>query len=255
VIRVSVVIPALNESPRIARAVQSAWELAPSTAAAAGVEVAEVIVVDGQSDDATAEIARHAGATVVQAARGRGTQLRAGVEASTGEVVVFLHADNRLGPNAGSALANALREERTLWGAFRQRIEAPGAVYRAIEWGNACRVSLLGLAYGDQAMFVRRDALDRVGGAPPLPLMEDVALSQRLRRLARPLLLPGPVYVSPRRWQRRGALLQTATNCLLVAKFLAGVPAERLAKEYARGREQGPGPGQSHREAPGPTGG
>jgi rSAM/selenodomain-associated transferase 2 len=230
VIRVSVVIPALNESARIAQAVRSAWDLATP-----GGLVVEVIVVEGGSDDGTDEVARQAGATVIRAPRGRGTQLSAGVEASTGEVLVVLHADNRLGPGVGPSLAAALRDERTVWGAFRQRIEAQGIAYRAIERGNAWRVSLLGLPYGDQAMFFRRRALDKSGGVPPIPLMEDVVLSQRMRKLARPVLLPGPVFVSPRRWQRRGALRQTAANWVLLAKFLAGVPAERLAADYARG--------------------
>jgi rSAM/selenodomain-associated transferase 2 len=233
---VSVVIPALNESPRIAHSVRSAWGLAQPGGAAVGGAV-EVIVVDGGSDDGTEGVAQQEGATVIRAPRGRGTQLRAGVEASSGDTLVFLHADNHLGPGSGPALGTALRDERTLWGAFRQRIEAPGQVYRAIEFGNAWRARALGLPYGDQAMFVRRSALEHVGGVPPIALMEDVALSQRLKKLARPVLLPGPVFVSARRWQRRGALRQTGANWLLLAKFLAGVPAETLAEAYARGRD------------------
>lgn len=226
--RLSVVIPTLNERSNVVDCVTSARGLA---AGAEGVEV-EVVVSDGGSDDGTADLAAEAGATVVSGEPGRGRQLRAGVAASSGDVVLMLHADTRLPPEAGAQLAASLANPRVGAGAFRQRIDAPGALYRWLEAGNAFRACRFGLPYGDQAIFVRRELLDAVGGVPDLPLMEDVALLQRVRWRAWPVLLPGPLTVSARRWRRSGVVRQTALNWSLLAAFTVGVPAGRLAAWY-----------------------
>ena len=119
-------------------------------------------------------------------------------------------------------------------GAFSQRIDAGGLAFRLLEWGNARRARWLGLPYGDQAIFVRREAFFAAGGFPDVPLMEDVLLMQRLRRRAWPLLLPGPVHVSARRWQRHGVVRQTIRNWALLAAFASGISPERLARYYRR---------------------
>ena len=224
--RLSVVIPTLNEEANVAACVAAALALA---------EHVEVVVADGGSEDETVAVSRRAGATVMTSLPGRGTQLRTGFEATTGDVVLMLHADTRLTAEAGSQLAEAIANPRVGCGAFRQRIDADGIAYRGLEVGNALRARCLGLPYGDQAIFVRRSLLEGVGGVPDLPLMEDVALMQRLRWRAWPVLLPGPLTVSARRWRRRGVLRQTMTNWTLVAAFTVGVPAARLAKRYEHG--------------------
>lgn len=224
----SVVVPTLNEASRVARAVDSALGLARGWGG--GVEV---VVSDGGSADATREHALAAGARVVTGSPGRGTQLRRGVEATTGAVVLLLHADATLDPEGGAHLARALADPRVAWGAFRQRIDDAGLAYRLIERGNAFRARRLALPYGDQAVFARRAALDAVGGVPALPLMEDVDLARRLRRAAgRPALLEGPVTVSARRWRRYGVALQTARNGALLSAYLLGASPERLARWY-----------------------
>ena len=222
--RFSVVIPALNEAAVIRRAALSAWEAGAS----------EVIVADGGSDDETAALAAACGCRVTGAPCGRASQQNAGAHLATSDVLLFLHADGVLAPQVGGQLDDALSRRRAVWGAFRQRIEAPHWIYRWLETGNAQRVMWLGMPYGDQALFVRRQVYHELGGFAQVPLMEDVLLSQRLRRRSWPVLLSGPVYVSPRRWQRAGVIRQTVRNWLLVTAFSCGVSPQRLAAWYRR---------------------
>lgn len=222
--RFSVVIPALNEAAVIRRAALSAWE----------ADASEVIVADGGSDDDTAAIAAACGCRVTNAPRGRASQQNAGASQATADVLLFLHADGALAPQVGRQLAGAIRRPQVKCGAFRQRIEASGWRYRWLETGNAQRASWLGMPYGDQAIFVSRQVFDALGGFAEVPLLEDVLLMRRLRRRWWPVLLPGPVYVSPRRWQRNGMVRQTLRNWLMLAAFAGGIPPQRLANWYPR---------------------
>jgi rSAM/selenodomain-associated transferase 2 len=227
-VRISVIIPALNEAATIRRAALSAFN------AGAG----EVIVVDGGSRDETAAIADRCGCRVLQSPRGRAVQMNAGSRASSGNVLLFLHADGALAADCGRQIATALSRRRVTHGAFAQRIEAPGLTFRWLERGNALRVRWLGLPYGDQAIFVRRDAFERCGGFPRVPLLEDLLLMQRLRRRSWPVLLEGPVFVSPRRWHARGVLRQTLRNWAILSAFSCGVSPTTLARHYGRHDEQ-----------------
>jgi len=219
---ISVVIPALNEQATIGDAIASV--------AGAG----EVIVVDGGSGDATCEVAASAGATVIKTASpGRGLQLATGAGRCRFPILLFLHADNRLGGGVLEQIAEAFsaRPDRG-WGAMRQRIEPQKAVYRLLQWGNAWRVRYRGVPFGDQAMFVRRDWYDAAGGFENVPLMEDLRLAKRLRKRAWPILIDGPVWVSDRRWRRRGVVRQTMLNLSLQLAHGCGVSPGRLAKLY-----------------------
>lgn len=222
--RFSVIIPALNEAALIGRAVRSAWE--------AGA--AEVIVADGGSSDDTIAIALKENCRVVRAPPGRAVQQNAGARAASGDVLLFLHADAALAPNVRDQLAGAFQADNVICGALRQRIEAEGWIYRWLERGNALRVTWRGSPYGDQAIFVRRKAFLEAGSFPEVPLLEDLLLMQRLRRRSWPVLLPGPVYVSPRRWQRHGVLGQTLRNWSILARFSCGASPEKLARHYRR---------------------
>ena len=222
--RISVIIPALNEVGHVARAVASAWR--------AGAQ--EVLVADGGSSDATQRLAAAAGAMVINSPPGRAIQQNAAARCATGDVLLFLHADNWLAPDTGDQVRAALAGSDRIHGALRQRIEAEDGIYRWLERGNAERVRWLGLPYGDQAVFIRRAAFDSAGGWPEVPLLEDVILMRKLNRQAWPLLLTGPVHVSPRRWQRHGVLRQTLHNWRLLAAFALGVSAEQLAAQYRR---------------------
>ncbi|QDT69112.1 Glycosyl transferase family 2 [Planctomycetes bacterium MalM25] len=227
--KLSIVIPTLDEQGNLPRALGAVRGL---TAAWGGT--VETIVVDGGSQDGTVALAEEAGVRVLTSEPGRGRQLRAGCQAATGGAVLLLHADTVPCPAMGEQLAGALADPSIGCGAFRQRIDAPGVLYRWLEKGNAYRASRLRTPYGDQAIFVRSELLERVGGVPDLPLMEDVELMRRLRKHARPVLLDGPLTVSARRWRRRGVVRQTATNWALVLAYRCGVSPERLARWYGR---------------------
>ena len=117
-------------------------------------------------------------------------------------------------------------------GAFRQRIDAAGWLYRWLERGNAWRARRWARPLGDQGIFVRRGLFERIGGFPETALMEDVLLVRRIRQYSRPILLPGPIHISARRWQRHGVIRQTARNWLLLAAFGLGVNPDQLSAFY-----------------------
>lgn len=227
VLTVSVIIPAINEAARIERAVASAI--------AAGAE--ETIVVDGGSHDATPEKARRAGAKLIEATAGRAQQQNLGAAVASGQILLFLHADNWLGSEAIKQIretVSAAADQTPMWGALRQCIDAPGYRYRWLEAGNAWRVRRRGLPFGDQAIFIRKTLFESQGGFPEYQLMEDLLLAQRLRREHWPCLLPGPVHVDPRRWQTHGVLRQTWRNWRLQWQLARGANPDQLARQYRR---------------------
>lgn len=221
--RLSVIIPTWYEAANVARAVASAQ--------AAGAD--EVLVVDGGSQDATCAQAAAAGAVVRHTLPGRARQMNAGAAAAHGECLVFLHADNWLDPAACEHVRAALHHD-VQCGALHQRIDAPERRYRWLERGNAARVRWFGLAYGDQAIFVTRALFERVGGFPNVRFLEDFIFMRTVRRHTRPVLVPGLVHVSPRRWQEHGVVRQTARNWLLIAAYGVGVAPDRLARFYRK---------------------
>ena len=226
----SVVVPALNEA--------SALPALLSTLASGLPAGYEVVVADGGSTDGTPELAGSGGARIVAAPRGRGRQLRAGAAAADGEVLWFLHADARpdrgtMGEVARLATAHAAGAVLGAAHAARLAIDAPGAAYRVVEAGANLRSRLASLPYGDQGLLVARSHYEAVGGYPPWPLMEDVALVRALRRAGVPIrLLDGTVTVSARRWQRDGVVRRTLGNWRLLARFLAGADPEELVRRY-----------------------
>jgi len=219
---ISIIIPTLDESTAIASAVERAWATQPL----------EVLVVDGGSRDATCDIARQRGAQVIESTCGRARQQNVGAQQAQGDVLLFLHADNWLADDGLRQIAEALSDPSILSGAFRQRIDASGWIYRAIERGNAYRAGRYGLPYGDQGIFVRRHAFEAVDRFPEVRLMEDLLLTRRLRRLAKPVLLPGPLWVSARRWQKNGVVRQTLRNWSLLLAERLGAKPDTLARYY-----------------------
>jgi rSAM/selenodomain-associated transferase 2 len=214
----SVIIPALNEESRVAAAVSSVRGLA------------EVIVVDGGSEDATADVARRAGARVVVSPRGRGVQLDRGAREATGDWLVFLHADTRLEDGWPQALSSLPSD--VVGGAFRLAVDSPRRAYRVIEAGVALRCRLFRLPFGDQAIFARRAIYGIIGGFPPFPLMEDLVFSRRLGRAGRMAFPAVRAFTSARRWEEGGVVSTTVRNLGLQALYAAGFPPERLARLY-----------------------
>jgi len=220
--QVSVIIPALNEVHLIANAIHSAYQ--------AGMR--EVIVADGGSHDATFDVATECGARVITCAPGRSQQQNAAARVASGDVLMFLHADSQLPPDALAAMKSALATPGTVAGAFQQRIDAPGWLFRLIEKGNAWRVRWFGMAYGDQGIFLRSQLFEEVGGFPVSRLMEDVLLMRQIRRHGRVVLVAGPLCTSARRWQKNGIFRQTLTNWLILTAERCGISPDRLALFY-----------------------
>lgn len=219
---VSVIIPTLNEASCLAETLCRLRQQQPH----------EILVVDGSSTDATGAIAAAAADRLLSGPRGRAIQMNLGAAQASGDMLLFLHADCTLEPGALRAAERALRQRGVVAGCFRMTVTRPGLVYRLIDACATGRVRLTGLVYGDQGLFVERDRFLRLGGFPPLRLMEDVFISKGLRRQGRIVVAPKRIFVSPRRWQRHGVVRQTLRNWTLTALAAAGVHPDRLAAFY-----------------------
>lgn len=220
----SIIVPVLNEEPGIAAALAA---LAPLRAR--GVEV---IVVDGGSADRTADLARPFADRVIAAPTGRAVQMNAGADAARGDLLIFLHADTRLPENADRLVCAALAQGKRAWGRFDVRIDGARRLLAVIAAAMRLRSRLTGIATGDQAMFMTRDAFLAVGGFPAIALMEDIALSARLKRLSWPICLKARVVTSGRRWEKHGVMRTMLMMWRLRLAYSLGAEPARLARAY-----------------------
>lgn len=220
----AIVVPALNEEAGIAASLHA---LAPLRARGL-----EVIVVDGGSRDRTAELARPLCDRLIAAPRGRGAQMNAGAHVARGEVLLFLHADTRLPDDADRLVLDGLAASGRAWGRFDVRIEGRHPLFPLVAAMMNLRSRATGIATGDQAMFVNRSAFAAVGGYPDIPLMEDVVLSRRLKRLTRPLCVRARALTSGRRWEKHGVMRTILTMWRLRLAFFFGASPEKLASRY-----------------------
>jgi rSAM/selenodomain-associated transferase 2 len=218
----SIVVPVLNEAAEIETALQA---LAPLR-----TRGCEVIVVDGGSADDTLALAKSLSDRTIAAPRGRASQMNAGGATAKGDVLLFLHADTRLPENADALVIDALSRSRRAWGRFDVRF-TKGAL-PLIAWTMNVRSRLTGIATGDQAMFVTRKAFESVGGFPEIALMEDIALSARLKRISRSAYVSVRATTSPRRWQKHGAIRTVLLMWRLRLAYFFGAPPEALARAY-----------------------
>lgn len=223
---ISVIVPAMNEAALIQETLRSI----PSGDR-------EVLVVDGGSVDGTPEIAAPF-ARVLRSPGGRARQMNAGAAEARGNTLLFLHADTRLPPDGLEQVRAAVARE-AVWGGFRQRYNTPGLRSRLAATLSNVRLRLTGTVYGDQALFVRRDAFKRVGGFPDLPLMEDVVLSRRLKRIAPPAILRGPVVTSARRPEELGYLRYWLRCQKTKILFATGWNPEAIQDGYEKTRPPG----------------
>jgi len=223
---VSIIIPVLDEEAGIA----------DTLAAAAVTGAGEILVVDGGSRDRTRAIAEARGCRVVDAPRGRAAQMNAGAAAARGDVLLFLHADTWLPTDAVAELTRALSDERTVGGRFDVRLNGPEPIFRIIETLMNVRSRVTRIATGDQAIFVRRSVFEVLGGYAPIPIMEDVEFSARLKRRGRLACLRSRVQTSVRRWRRHGPWATIASMWWLRARYALGTSPYRLAHYYARVR-------------------
>jgi rSAM/selenodomain-associated transferase 2 len=223
IVKLTIILPVLNEAAGIEAALKALQQYR-----ARGVEI---VVADGASSDGTADIARGYADRVVNAPRGRAVQMNAGAAAVAGDVLLFLHADTQLPADADRLVMDGLARTGRSWGRFDVRFDSGGSL-RLVAAAMNLRSRATGIATGDQAMFVTRAAFDEVGGFPPIALMEDIALSVKLKSLGRPLCVSARVTTSGRRWRLRGTLRTVLLMWRLRLAYFCGADPAKLARVY-----------------------
>ena len=225
--RIGIVIPVLNEEARIVSCLE---RLRPLRA-----QGHEVIVVDGGSRDATRALAAPLCDRLLRSRPGRAAQMNLGARFAASDVILFLHADCELPEGGDQAIAQALADREPGWGWFDSRLSARAPLFGIIAALMNLRARLTAVCTGDQALFVSAELFHTAGGFPAIPLMEDIAISKKLRRLARPRPLARKVTSSARRWQRDGALRTILKMWRLRLLYFFGAAPEKLAASYYPG--------------------
>ncbi len=221
--KVSIILPVFNEEkniPKILKHLQSYRDAGH-----------EVVVVDGSSSDNTLMLAHDGADAVIVSQRGRALQMNNGAAVATGDVLLFLHADTFLPENALTLISDKAARNN-FWGRFDVRLSSDQFIYRVIEWFINKRSALTSIATGDQAIFIERKLFDALGGFPEIPLMEDVSLSIRLKKITPPLCLKQQVITSSRRWEVNGVLSTVLLMWKLRFYYFLGVSPERLKQLY-----------------------
>lgn len=220
----SIIVPTLDEANNIGSAL-----LALQPLRSAG---AEIIVSDGGSSNSTLDRARGWCDTAIIAPRGRASQMNAGASIARGNILLFLHADTRLPETAGEIIDEVFRDTTLKWGRFDIAFNSSKRSLRIIAAFMNMRSRWSGIATGDQAIFVRSDTFKEINGFPDIPLMEDIALSKQLKRIAPPLCLRAKCFTSARRWEQNGLLSTVILMWMLRLAFWFGVNPSRLAAVY-----------------------
>ncbi len=220
--KLTVIVPTLNEAAHLAASLSSL------------PREAEVVVCDGGSVDETLSMSTRSGARVVTGSRGRARQMNRGADAARGDTLLFLHADCTLGPDAYDQIQTALDNDDVVGGSFRMSIRDASWGLSWIAATSNARARYLQTPYGDQALFVRRSAFEKLGGFPDIPFMEDVALVRKLKRLGKLVCVDETGTTGARHWKQLGPARTTLLNWSMVTLYLLGVPAERLEPYYRR---------------------
>ena len=221
--RISVILPALNEEMTIGASLQALLELAPD----------EIIVVDGSSTDRTQQICARLRVKVIPSNRGRARQMNMGASQASGDVLLFLHADTKLPASALSDITAALRDPDCPGGRFDVEIDGSHWMLKLVAVLINQRSRLTRVATGDQAIFVRRSVFQSIGGFQDVPLMEDIAFCRALKHIGPIACLRSRVITSGRRWESDGVWRTIFTMWTLKLCYLAGVSPQRLKKYYA----------------------
>lgn len=228
----SIVIPVLHEGERILSLIDRVQAMRPA-------EPCEVIVVDGSPDLDTLRCLRGRNdVTALTAPVGRAKQMNRGASVARGEILIFLHSDTELPPGALGKIAEALRGNDAVGGAFDLGIASEKGVFRIIERASSIRSRLTRIPYGDQAIFVKKEYFDLIGGFREIPLMEDIEFMQRVKkRGGRIRILKDRVMTSPRRWEKEGILYCTLRNWTISTLYYLGVSPELLNRYYRHGQD------------------
>ena len=220
--KISIIVPVLNEVkslPSILQQLQSFRELSH-----------EVIVVDGGSFDNSLALARNGADVVISSLPGRAVQMNNGAAVSSGDVLLFLHADTIL-PKDAAALIISIKNDR-FWGFFSVRLSSHKSIFRLIEWLINQRSKFSSIATGDQAIFIEQKLFNAVGGFPEIMLMEDIAVSRLLKKITAPVRLASKVITSSRRWEQNGVVATVLLMWKLRLLYFFGVSPEKLCRMY-----------------------
>jgi rSAM/selenodomain-associated transferase 2 len=221
----SIIVPCLNEQDTI---LETLGALVPLRERGA-----EIIVVDGGSTDETVGRSQQWADRILTAPRGRARQMNAGAAVARGEILLFVHADTRLPDAADGVIIDGLHRTRKSWGRFNVRIDGRARLLPLVALLMNVRSRVSGIATGDQAMFVTRSLFEAAGRFPEIPLMEDVTLSQRLKRFGAPLCLRHEVTTSGRRWDTNGVIRTVVLMWWLRLAYALGADPRKLASRYA----------------------
>ncbi|MBL8258611.1 MAG: TIGR04283 family arsenosugar biosynthesis glycosyltransferase [Candidatus Competibacteraceae bacterium] len=224
--RISIVIPILNEATTMDRCLRDLQPLREQNC--------ELIVADGGSEDQSVALAEPLADRAFVAPKGRALQMNAGAQRASGAILWFLHADSRPPPEAARVIRAALANPKAGWGRFDVRLSGRRPALRMVETMMNLRSRLSGIATGDQGIFVRRELFERIGGYPPIALMEDIALSRLLKRHGRPVCLRHRLQSSSRRWERDGVWRTIFLMWRLRLGYFFGADPDRLARMYYR---------------------
>ncbi len=225
--KLSVIVPMLNEASAIARTLEAIRTGAPQ---------AEIIVVDGGSNDGSAEIARPRCDLVVEAPRGRALQMNSGAARSSGDALVFVHADTMVPTTFAREIETALADSEIVGGRFDVRLDDDHPLCKLIGALISIRSRISRTGTGDQAIFARREIFEGIGGFPDLPICEDLDFARRLKRAGRVACLRTEVITSARRWKKGGIMRTILRMWTIRSLYLAGVSPMRLARMYSNVR-------------------
>jgi len=225
-VSISVIIPVLNEAEIINQTLEHVCSLNNNNNV-------EIIVADGDPCGSTIKNVSRETVIKVLSEKGRGWQMNAGAAAAAGDILLFLHADTLLPAAAFEKIAVVMRTGHYAGGAFDLGFSSDRMSYRIIERAASCRSRLTRIPYGDQAIFIRKDIFNALGGFREFPIMEDVELMRRIKRNGHPIfIIATKVKTSPRRWEREGIIYGTVRNWMLVTLYLLGVKPDTLVRFY-----------------------
>lgn len=221
--KISVVIPTLNET----------LILEDNLRAISGLNPHEIIVVDGGSADPTVSVASRLATLVITSKSGRAHQMNTGAKKATGDLLLFMHADNKLNLESFKRMEKIMTTDGFVGGAFSLQIESEKASLKIISLLATWRAKYLNIVYGDQAIFVRNDIFQKMGGFSLLPICEDLDFFRRLGQQGKVVLLKEKTHTSARRWKAEGIFYTTLRNITIGSLFLLGFSPQTLSKWYS----------------------
>lgn len=229
----SVIIPVLHEAERINDLIQHLRRLDPEKSS-------EIIVVDGAPEKDTLRAVLDDQVTRISSEKGRAKQMNAGASIAKGDVVIFLHADTELPPSALRRMSEVINQNEYAGGAFDLGIKSDKMIFKVIGFLGSLRSRLNRIPYGDQAIFIRGDYFNEIGGYKDIPLMEDAELMRRIKRSGKKILILGDrVMTSPRRWEEDGLAYCILRNWVLQILYFLGVSPYKLVNFYKDGYQKG----------------